>query len=569
MNKYKIIIFIISIILFIAACSEKNVKSEKESTNDKDKIAAFSLPPDTQPLTAAILDFTNKTNNKIDEIYRTQIPDQLSVDISSWFSLIPNTYTRKTVKKLSEEKIPEIKQNDLFDQDIAKQIGKELNVDVIIIGQYSVFGDDIQIIVYMLHVNKPDYQNFHIDGKKKEILKLMNQVSLKTMGASKVSFKPIKIKEKKLIEEATAEYVLEKISQQAVKESYKAEQPRSIVDDNIIEENPSPAPKWINIIPEDKEYIYYVGRAYEEKIFSEAFKHAVENAFAGISRIVGTSVDSQYVKIQKSIMDGDNDAIRTVIKQNLIVRSLNNIRGAQIEQQYYRKYKSPTNKKEFLNDYAVLYKISKENIKNGIKESIELEKVRAEERKLLAEKEKIEAERKLYLSQMNLLKKMKEKEIEKITQPKQNPLYIDNNASKKDVAKTSKTDKKDVANKQTVTNPYRLYSYISGGLGILGLGYGIYQGINMNSLISESNDLEDEYKALVASNPQSDFVAKLDEANSKRNDARSAELQMYIFGGVGTALIGTGVYLFLYEEEVPLNVVLLDNYSELSIVIRF
>ena len=259
----------------------------------------------------------------------------------------------------------------------------------------------------------------------------MNKISLKTMEKSKISFKPIKIKEKKLIKEATSDYIIEKITEASIKQTYKPDKSRSIKDDSILDENPKPAPKWIYKIPMDKDHIFYVGRAFEQKNYSEAFKKAIENAFEGISRIVGTSVDSQYMKIQKIITDGDNEKVRKIVKKNLVIKSLNNIRGAEIADQYFRKYKSKADKKTVMNDVAILYKISKKHIKESIKESIALEKLRAEERKLMAEKEKLMAEKKMLEAQSKLLEKMKKKEIDKVEQIKQNPFYSDKKGSKK------------------------------------------------------------------------------------------------------------------------------------------
>ena len=158
-----ILTFILLLIISCGSSSEKVIKKEK---SDEEKLQDISLPPDTQPLTAAILDFTNKTKKKEDEIFRTQIPDQMGVDISSWFSMMPNAYVRKKIKELSEKELTDINQKDLFDQNMAKEIGKKINVDVVIIGHFAVFGDSIQIIVYLLHVNNNNYQNFKINGKK-------------------------------------------------------------------------------------------------------------------------------------------------------------------------------------------------------------------------------------------------------------------------------------------------------------------------------------------------------------------------------------------------------------------
>ena len=93
----------------------------------------------------------------------------------------------------------------------------------------------------------------------------------------------------------------------------------------------------------------------------------------------------------------------------------------------------------------------------------------------------------------------------------------------------------------------------------------------MNSLIGESNDLEDDYKTLTSSSDASQFSALRTKVNDKRDKARSAELQMYIFGGAGLALIGSGVFLYLYEdaEDSPVGFALTPEYSEVNFTIRF
>jgi len=406
LNNRRKIILLIFILLFIQVSycgddtnsnsnSNNNKSSQAASGKDRAYFESLLTNPNYKARSAIILDFVNESDESEYDKFSTLISERLFRDLNKCFSMIDTTFVRNY---LSEKKIDS---KSLYDKKVSSDIGAYFGVDVVIRGRYIVVGSEVQITGEITSINDAVYNDFTYTSKISDFLSQLNKLSEKVYNVAIYTFPPKKIDEKNIIKENTNTVTLIKIVEKYKDNKEVSSKTKPKPDSETLEEIPSPRPKWTWEIPQDKDYIYFIGQSMQGDNFETALKSAIQDAYLSMSRAVGKQIESAYSKKTYSGPKGTYNEITG----NIIVKTLNYVRGEEISGRYYRKIKDNTY------EACVLFKLSKAKLNKCIGESViaEAERLQEAKSKAIAKKEEAEAENlKAQLEILKLIEKRKE-----------------------------------------------------------------------------------------------------------------------------------------------------------------
>ena len=412
--KRAIVLFIsMFTLLYICTCGTNTKKTDTEApkqeqaTTKSGSCADFASQTGKKLQSAIVLDFVNKAKSTEFEYLSEQIADNLYRDINRCFSVTDNSYVRNYIKDkgISSEK--------LADKETAREIGIYFGVNIVIYGTFTVTPAEIQIIGEISSVEKAGtYNDFRITGKKEDILTKLTELSAQVSDIASSTFPPEEINEKLIVKEATSVVTIIKIVEKYQKGESVSTKSTPKPDSDTVEEVPSPRPKWTWQVPEPDNYIYFIGQAMEQADFNSGLDSAIQDCYLAMSRAVGKKIESVYKKESYSGPKGSYEEITG----KLIVKTLNYVRGDQMAGKYYRKLKSGQY------EVCVLFKLSWDDLKKNIAESVSAEAERLKEASAIAETEKLKAQiqllKMLELQKQNIAKLETEKPKYEYTETK-------------------------------------------------------------------------------------------------------------------------------------------------------
>ena len=458
-TKFTLIFVVFCSLVFLYCPSKKNVKNQSQNNNANQTkttqtgCANFANLKGHKLQKAIIIDFVNITNDTQYDYLSSQIADKLYRNLNRCFVIFDNSYIREYIKE------NQYKAEDLRNKETIKKIGIYFDANLVIYGTFSATPTEVMIIGEITSVDKSGiYNDFQITCGKDKVLSSLDELSNKASNIASTTFPPQEINDKLIIKEASNVVSIIKVVekyQKGEEVSYKA----TPKDNSLtVEEVPSPRPEWTWKTPlPSKSNIYFVGQAMEQPTYELGFNSAIQDAYLAMSRAVGKKINSAYSKRTYRGPKGSYEQVTG----NIIVKTLNYVRGDKIQSKYYRKLKDGKY------EVCVLYKISFADFRNNIAESVKAEaekissdkaiaeanKAKAEAENAIAEADKAKAEADKANAELQLLKmlKIKEKKIASIEQEKPSYLYTESSQqyAKPDKKKSIKTQNTSKSNKNT------------------------------------------------------------------------------------------------------------------------
>ena len=454
-------IMLIIVFLIFTSCGISSQKSDGDKTSSS--CAKFQNKKGYKAQKAIVLDFVNVSQSKeLPELGR-QIADNIYRDVNMCFTLIDNGYVRDYV---TDKNIPK---DRLSNKETAKEIGSHFSADLVIYGTYSVIGSEIQIIGEISSVEKGGtYNDFRITGDKEKILSKLTELSAQVSNIASASFPPQKIDEKLVIKEATSVVSIIKVVDAYQKNKSVSKKSKPKENSQTVEEVPSPRPKWTWQVPSPDEYIFFVGQAMEQSSLNDGLTSAIKDAYLSMSRAVGKQIESVY---SKSTYRGSKGSYEELTGK-LIVKTLNYVRGDQLSEKYWRKLKDGTF------EVCVLFKLSFDDLRKNIAESVDAEAERLKEATAIAEAEKSKARTAELKAQLELLKKIEAQKAKIASVKAEKPKYV---YSESNTAETSVSVKKGTGKKAGMV-------FIKGGT----FWMGCHEASNVASL--KQNNEENKFR---------------------------------------------------------------------------
>lgn len=323
-----------------------------------------SKPPKRVPQ-LVVLDFYNMSGNSQYNNLSPQFSERLKQELSYYFSTYDPTYVRNYIQRLGYS------EQDLYDMQIAREIGELIGVDYVVRGSYNVFGDEVQVIINFTPVdpNQPTYP-FEYVLEKDSIFSNINDMAeeIYEQSSSEIPLIALPTEEEMEMEavtNATNMITLERIVETYVEgRTLEVGEMPSYTPDLLEYEDPSPRPEWTRRLPTAPRKVYFVGQAFEGDNYFPTLEKAIEDAYYQMSMAIGVQIESTTQVQERSV----GEEVQREIMQDLIITTLSQVRNSKREATYMMKLTNG------LYNVCVLYSLDRGEFRRLIAESIEKQK---------------------------------------------------------------------------------------------------------------------------------------------------------------------------------------------------
>lgn len=512
---------------------------------------------DMRPAKIAILDFYNQTGDESLDTLGVSIADKLQGDLSFNFSVYDTSFVRSYVER------NEYSREDLFNTNISRQIGEDLEVDFIVRGSYNKLGDEIMIIIRFTPISEglPTYQ-FEYGMTQDEMFEDLTEIADRLQEETKVEIPAIAAQEEGELEEEAEEAVSNPVKVEQIVDVFisggdiDVGTPQEIPPSMIDYEEPSPRPRWVSQIPSDPNRVYFVGQCFDKETYYKALELAVEDAYLQMSQTIGTRVESSLALNEVSGGRAGAETNRQMTRE-ILISTLSNVRDVRREQTYYA-IKSINDKYSV----SVLYSMEREVLEDLIAESVEMQRVQREEeiarlqqelqyaqneqemremqRQMARLQEQMEGYQGLLDQQEQLVADLQQQNLRHQYQP-----AADTQPSQEETTSLETQDQQAIEMEGETYYPYSTEGWIT-----FGVGSGVAAvGIALVG-VAASYDMDSEFEGY---DPTS---SEWDAAKDKADLYRGLEIGGWASLGAGAATMITGTILLLIEEDVPQDTVI-------------
>lgn len=305
----------------------------------------------------AILDFSNATGDPELDMLGHQIAETLTESLAYNFSIFDPTIVRAYVESLGYTGA------NLYDRFIAETIGRQLEADYILRGEYTVLRDEIQIVFVFtpIRAGLSSYRYTKILKKNSPLEDLVDIAPVIQMEAADeipeiLEIPELGINEDTLAAATSPERIEELVYVYLTSEEFDNGDKENFDSEDIVYEEPSPKPNWVDQIPMANDKIYFVGYAYNQ----DGYERALTVAFQDVYRQIIQSINQSITLEDSGNVEGEN------LSQSFLINMLSSIENIYQEKTYYI-----VRSEDNLSSAAVLYSMDKMEMEETITQQID------------------------------------------------------------------------------------------------------------------------------------------------------------------------------------------------------